>query len=66
MCVRVDQLPLFPYIRDGHQPNSRGENIPIIRIPTKGGTTIPKIATFDHGTCVFLFPAPGLLKPQKR
>ena len=24
--------------------------IPIIRIPIKGGMTIPNIATFDHGT----------------
>ena len=39
----------FHIIRDGHQPNSRG-NIPIIRIPIKGGMTIPNIATFDHGT----------------
>ena len=27
-----------------------GEYIPIIRIPIKGGITIPNIATFDHGT----------------
>ena len=27
-----------------------GVYIPIIRIPIKGGTTIPNIATFDHGT----------------
>ena len=27
-----------------------GVYIPIIRIPTKGGMTIPNIATFDHGT----------------
>ena len=31
-----------------------GVYIPIIRIPIKGGMTIPNIATFDHGTCVFL------------
>ncbi len=24
--------------------------MPIIRIPIKGGMTIPNIATFDHGT----------------
>ena len=29
-----------------------GVYIPIIRIPIKGGMTIPNIATFDHGTCV--------------
>ncbi len=28
-----------------------GVYIPIIRIPIKGGMTIPNIATFDHGTC---------------
>ena len=45
------KLPLFPYNRGWEtQPNSRGENIPIIRIPIKGGMTIPNIATFDHGT----------------
>ena len=27
-----------------------GVYIPIIRIPIKGGMTIPTIATFDHGT----------------
>ena len=27
-----------------------GVCIPIIRIPIKGGMTIPNIATFDHGT----------------
>ena len=32
-----------------------GVCIPIIRIPIKGGMTIPNIATFDHGTYVF-FP----------
>ena len=52
MCDRVDQLTLFPYNRGWEtQPNSRGENIPIIRIPIKGGRSpIPNIATFDHGT----------------
>ena len=30
-----------------------GVYIPIIRIPIKGGMTIPNIATFDHGTCVY-------------
>ena len=28
--------------------------IPIIRIPIKGGKTIPNTATFDHGTYAFL------------
>ena len=32
--------------------------MPIIRIPIKGGMTIPNIATFDHGTYVV-----GILKP---
>ena len=39
-----------------------GVYIPIIRIPIKGGMTIPNIATFDHGTSAdsvsfFLSPA---------
>ena len=29
-----------------------GFYIPIMRIPIKGGMTIPNIATFDHGTYV--------------
>ena len=44
-----------------------GVYIPIIRIPIKGGMTIPNIATFDHGTCVFdmtLTPAGDVLKVQ--
>ena len=36
-----------------------GVYIPIIRIPIKGGMTIPNIATFDHGTCRFLAFPPG-------
>ena len=40
----------FHIIGDGHQPNFVGVYIPIIRIPIKGGMTIPNIATFDHGT----------------
>ena len=45
-----------------------GVYIPIIRIPIKGGMTIPNIATFDHGTCVFTaggfdrFVAPNIVK----
>ncbi len=36
-----------------------GVYIPIIRIPVKGGMTIPNIATFDHGTYSLnlLFPS---------
>ena len=42
----------FHIIGDGHQPNSR-VYIPIIRIPIKGGMTIPKKnTTFDHGTYI--------------
>ena len=40
----------FHIIGDGHQPNSRVFIPIIIRIPIKGGMTIPDIATFDHGT----------------
>ena len=36
----------FHIIRDGHQPV--GVYIPIIRIPIKGGMTIPNIATFEE------------------
>ena len=53
MCARVDPLPLFPYTVIGDKlinPIVR-VYIPIIRIPVKGGMTIPNIATFDHGTC---------------
>ena len=32
-----------------------GVYIPIIRIPIKGGMTIPNIATFDHGTYIFTY-----------
>ena len=31
-----------------------GVYIPIVRIPIKGGMTIPNIATFDHGTFRFI------------
>ena len=51
MCNRVDQLHYFHIIGDAkNQPNSVGVYIPIIKIPIKGGMTIPNIATFDHGT----------------
>ena len=33
-----------------------GVYIPITRIPIKGGMTIPHIATFDHGTYIYIFP----------
>ena len=36
-----------------------GVYIPIIRIPIKGGMTIPNIATFDHGTYEFIHLFPG-------
>ena len=42
----------FHIIGDGHQPNSRGL-IPIIRIPIKGGMTIPnktRLLTMAHVT----------------
>ena len=39
------------HIEDGHQPNSRGlYSIPIIRIPSKGGMTIPNIGSLDPGS----------------
>ena len=44
----------FPYNRGWEtQPKSVGVYIPIIRIPIKGGMTIPNIATFDHDTSHF-------------
>ena len=50
MCDRVDQLPLFPYRGWETQPNSRGENIPIITIPIKSEMTISNIGSLDPGT----------------
>ena len=44
----------FHIIGDGHQPTSRGLYYPLKGFPIKGGMTIPNIATFDHGTCVFV------------
>ena len=41
-----------------------GVYIPIIRIPIKGGMTIPNIATFDHGTYHFYVTILGC-SPQK-
>ena len=66
------KLPLFPYNRgETHQPNSVGVYIPIrIPIPIEGGRfPIPNIATFDHGTCVFMFVDPRDVRfflPQAR
>ena len=37
-------------IGDGHQPNSIGVYIPIIRIPIKGGMTIPNTRSLDPGS----------------
>ena len=48
-----------------------GVYIPIIRIPIKGGMTIPNIATLDHGTsdghknfgsCMFFLEADGSMR----
>ncbi len=47
--VPGSKLPLFPYNR-GWSSTQVGVYIPIIRIPIKGGMTIPNVATFDHGT----------------
>ena len=35
-----------------------GVYIPIIRIPIKGGMTIRNIATFDHGTYIYIYTWP--------
>ena len=40
----------FHIIGDGKLNPIVGVYIPIIRIPIKGGMTIPNIVTFDHGT----------------
>ena len=40
----------FHIIGDGKINPIVGVYIPIIRIPIKGGMTIPNIATFNHGT----------------
>ena len=42
----------FHIIGDGKLNPIVGVYIPIIRIPIKGGMTIPNIATFDHGAYV--------------
>ena len=57
----------FHIIGDGkNQPNSVGVYIPIIRIPIKGGMTIPNIATFDHGTCRYeIYVAYGSMGYEK-
>ena len=50
MCQGLNYVHI---IGDGHQPNSVGVYIPIIRIPIKGGRSpIPNIGTFDHGTYI--------------
>ena len=69
-CARVDQLPWHFHIT-GDKPINPIVRvyIPIIRIPIKGGMTIPNIATFDHGTfvdnfwCVFPRPVPSGTPP---
>ena len=43
----------FHILGYGHEPNSKGLYTHYIRIPIKGGMTIPNIATFDHGTVKF-------------
>ncbi len=50
----------FHIIGDGKINPLVGVYIPIIRIPIKGGMTIPNIATFDHGT--YVFPNPKMPK----
>ena len=50
MC-RVLNSHCFPMVGDVHQPNSR-IYIPIIRIPIKGGMTIPNIRSLDCGTYI--------------
>ena len=45
----------FHIIGDGKLNPIVGVYIPIIRIPIKGGMTIPNTATFDHGTYFFIF-----------
>ena len=42
----------FHLIRDKLINPIVGVYIPIIRIPIKGGMTIPNIETFDHGTYI--------------
>ena len=45
-CARVDQLPFFHILGDGKLNPIAGLNIPIRRIPIKGGMTIPKKRDF--------------------
>ena len=49
------KLPNFHIIGDKLINPIVGVYIPIIRIPIKGGMTIPNIATFDHGTYYVLY-----------
>ena len=49
------KLPNFHIIGDKLINPIVGVYIPIIRIPIKGGITIPNIATFDHGTYYVLY-----------
>ena len=51
ICARVESTyHEFHIIGDKLINPIVGVYIPIIRIPIKGGMTIPNIATFDHGT----------------
>ena len=50
MCDRVDQLPLFSYGRDGHQPYSRVLYTNYKGFPIEGGMTIPNARSLDPGT----------------
>ena len=57
------KLPLFPYNRGW----SSTQYIPIIRIPIKGGMTIPNIATLDYVMFGFLARNPaGFLVPESK
>ena len=42
----------------------RGLQGPIKRIPSKGGMTIPHIATFDHGTNGFTLSETNIFAPE--
>ena len=50
MCDRVDQLPLFSYRRDGHQPYNRVLYTNYKGFPIEGGMTIPNTRSLDPGT----------------
>ena len=55
MCQGLNSHYFHIYNRGWSSTRIVGAYIPIIRIPIKGGMTIPNIATFDHGTHIYIY-----------